>query len=307
MSARLRPGDWVQVKGPDEILETLDETGTIDHVPFMPEMLACCGRTFRVARRMVKSCSSGMRSSMRGFRRDDVVLLESVRCSGADHDGCQKACMIFWREAWLRKVAGPAETLSVRPEHRQRLAARLQTKVSPAVYFCQASELLKATYPLTKWDRIRKSLVDIGAGNIDLLRMARNVAIWTFWRIRRRLLGEYARGQRQTSTPTDALGLCAGDLVEIKPMPLIRESLDDRAYNRGLYFSPDMRLLCGTRQHVERRLEKIIVDGSGEMRRLRNTVYLEGSMCGCAHVAFGGCSRGEFTYWREIWLKRPAN
>jgi hypothetical protein len=33
-------------------------------------------------------------------------------------------------------------------------------------------------------------------------------------------------------------------------------------------------------------------------------VYLEGSMCGCAHVAFGGCPRGEFSYWREIWLRR---
>ena len=112
--------------------------------------------------------------------------------------------MIFWREAWLRKVAGPAATLSVRPEQRQRLAARLQTKVSPSVYFCQASELLKATYPLTKWDRVRKSVADIAAGNIGVRRMVHNVAVWTFWRIRRRLLGEYARGQRQTSTPTDA-------------------------------------------------------------------------------------------------------
>src|SRR2546426_3498404 len=57
----------------------------------------------------------------------------------------------------------------------------------------------------------------------------------------------------------------------------------------------------------EKHLDNIIVDGTGEMRQLKDTVYLEGSMCGCAHVAFGGCPRGEFAYWREIWLRRPAN
>ena len=54
------------------------------------------------------------------------------------------------------------------------------------------------------------------------------------------------------------------------------------------------------------RLDKIIVDGTGEMRQLRNTVCLEGSTCGCAYMGFdmGGCSRCELTYWREIWLRR---
>jgi hypothetical protein len=43
------------------------------------------------------------------------------------------------------------------------------------------------------------------------------------------------------------------------------------------------------------------------MRQLRNTVFLKGSLCGCTCVAFGGCPRGEFAYWREIWLRRvPA-
>jgi hypothetical protein len=43
------------------------------------------------------------------------------------------------------------------------------------------------------------------------------------------------------------------------------------------------------------------------MRQMRNTVYLAGSHCGCSQAAFGGCTRGEFCYWREIWLRRPAN
>jgi hypothetical protein len=39
---------------------------------------------------------------------------------------------------------------------------------------------------------------------------------------------------------------------------------------------------------------------------LENTVTLDGSLCGCAPIAFGGCSRNEFVYWREIWLRRAG-
>src|SRR5260370_1879809 len=67
-----------------------------------------------------------------------------------------------------------------------------------------------------------------------------------------------------------------------------------------------MRRLCGRQQHVEKRIDKIIVDGTGEMRQLRNTVFLEGSHCGCSHVAFGGCPRDEYVYWRAN-LLLPVN
>ena len=67
-----------------------------------------------------------------------------------------------------------------------------------------------------------------------------------------------------------------------------------------------MRLLCGQRRRVERRIEKLIVDGTGEMRQMNDTVFLEGSYCGYAPIALGGCSRCEFVYWREIWL-RPSD
>ena len=66
---------------------------------------------------------------------------------------------------------------------------------------------------------------------------------------------------------------------------LLNQTLDEKAYNRGLYFTPAMGRLCGEQYRVERKPEKIIVDGTGEMRQLRNTVFLEGSLCGCACVA----------------------
>ena len=119
-------------------------------------------------------------------------------------------------------------------------------------------------------------------------------------------MGEYARGNNK-ATPMASLNLRRGETIQVKSIEDIVATTNERAKNRGLYFAPDMGLLCGGKAQVRSRLEKIIVDGTGEMRQLHNTVYLEESMCGCAHVAFGGCPRGEFAYWREIWLRRPVD
>jgi len=113
------------------------------------------------------------------------------------------------------------------------------------------------------------------------------------------LLGAYSHGHSQ-STPAASLKLNPGELVEVKSIGDIQQTLNRTAHNRGLFFSPDMRLLCGKQQRVFRKLDKIIVDGTGEMRQMENTLYLEGSRCDCPHVAFGGCSRNEFVYWRDL-------
>src|ERR1700693_1556421 len=70
---RLCRGDLVEVKAPDEIVQTLDAEGASDHLPFMPEMLEFCGRRFRVSRRVLTICFSGP-GSTRGFRTDVVTL-----------------------------------------------------------------------------------------------------------------------------------------------------------------------------------------------------------------------------------------
>jgi len=306
-TGRFSPGDLVEVKAADEILRTLDFDGTLDRLPFMPEMIEYCGREFRVSKRVVKTCSSGSAgSTMRVFRGDDVVLLDGLRCSGGEHDGCQKACTIFWREAWLSKVEEADVQQWVEPMDSNRLRAGLKTSTGPRTYFCQASELLKATNQLSRLGRIGNCFTEVRAGNCNVLQMAMRIGIWLFWRIRRRCLGEYARGSRK-STPVECLNLQSDEWVEVKSMDSIVETLNESARNRGLYFTPDMRLLCGESNRVQGRIDKIIVDGTGEMRRLQNTVRLEGSLCGCAHVALGGCSRGELAYWREIWLQRPTS
>ena len=284
---------------------TLDDDGAIDHVPFMPEMVELCGKRFRVSRRVVKSCYSalGSWSTMREFPDDDVVTLDGVRCDGAAHDGCQKACMIFWRETWLRKVESASVPSPVDAASCARLHARLKTSTGPNTYFCQASEFLKATRGIDRRAQLRKSVTEVQAGNCNALQMVRRLAIWFFWKVRRKLLGEFSKG-RNGATPTESLNLQPGEWVEVKPLEDIRATLNEEGFNRGMYFSPDLRLFCGGRYRVGGRLDKIILDGSGKMRQLRNTVQLEGSLCGCANICLGGCSRSEVVYWREIWLRR---
>jgi hypothetical protein len=300
---RVFPGDIVEVKTPAEILQTLDDDGSLDYMPFMPEMVEFCGRRFRVSKRAIKTCLSGLGpSTMRMFKSDDVLLLEGLRCSGALHDGCQKSCMILWREAWLRKVTDVTDETRVNPGGCQRLRSRLKTTAAKS-YFCQASELLKTTVPMSRWKRLGACFTDIHQGNCSASEMVKRIGIWLFWRIRRQLMGEYAHGKKKI-TPAESLNLQPGESIEVKSMENIKDTLDEQGHNRGLYFSPDMHLLCGRRCLVRNRIDKLIVDGTGEMRKLHNTVYLEGSLCGCSHVAFGGCPRGEFVYWREIWLRR---
>jgi hypothetical protein len=303
-STRLRTGDFVEVKAPEEILQTLDAEGALDHLPFMPEMLEFCGRRFRISRRALVTCASGM-NTPRGFKTNDVVTLDSVRCSGAAHDGCQKACTIFWREAWLRKVENSASQSKVTLGGSEQLQARLKVSTGQKTYFCQASELAKFTFVLSKWQRVGKYLSGLRANNFSGRQMVQSIGIWLFLKIRRIFLGVYPRGSNK-STPAEILKLQPGEWVEVKSIKSIAETLNESGSNRGLWFFGGMDLFCGRRYRVKGRLDRIIVDGTGEMRKLNNTVLLEGVTCRCAYLGFGmdGCSRCEFAYWREIWLRR---
>lgn len=304
MTPRPRPGDLVEVRPAAEILSTLDADGTLDGLPFMPEMIEACGGSFRVASHAFKTCMSGSGpSTMRQLRSADVFTLESIRCSGGAHDGCQKGCLVFWRAEWLKPTDDSASSRPHSPSSAPPLSS-LKTTTGPNQYFCQASELTRYTRPLSRFGRITTCWRDLAAGNVSLVSLAGKLATWGFWKVRRRVKGEYAAGTHVAATPTATLALQSGERVTVRPVEEIRTTTNQKAHNRGLYFSPDMAKVSAAPCRVLRRADKIIVDGTGEMRSLKNTVFLEGSYCGCAHVAFGGCPRHEFAYWREIWLKR---
>ena len=92
-SLQLRADDWVEVRSKEEILSTLDQTGRLDQMPFMPEMFQHCGKKFQVGARAHKTCDpvNGLQSR----RLPDSVHLEGLRCDGSAHAGCQAGCLLF--------------------------------------------------------------------------------------------------------------------------------------------------------------------------------------------------------------------
>ncbi|MEM3702965.1 MAG: hypothetical protein QXX79_00880 [Candidatus Bathyarchaeia archaeon] len=103
----------------------------------------------------------------------------------------------------------------------------------------------------------------------------------------------------------DALNLQPGEWVEVRSVKEIFATLDAQGKLKGLRFTPEMVKFCGKRFRVYKRLEKIILEATGELRRIKTpTVLLEGVFCdGKAH---GGCDRSCFCFWREAWLKRAS-
>jgi len=148
----LKPGELVRVRSASQIFATLGPDGTIDGLPFMPEMLKYCGRTLPVAQRADVTCAGA--GAVR--RMQDTVHLQRVRCDGSAHDGCQAACLMFWKEAWLERAEDAAEPQGeLTPEDEAFVAETLVpgTKVetdpeSRTLYRCQATEIPKASEPL---------------------------------------------------------------------------------------------------------------------------------------------------------------
>ena len=104
MEPGLRAGDLVEVRSREEILATLDNDGRLEGLPFMPQMLEYCGRRFKVLASAHKTCDV---IAGEGRRLVGCVHLD-VRCDGKAYGGCQAACLIFWKEAWLKRLDGPA-------------------------------------------------------------------------------------------------------------------------------------------------------------------------------------------------------
>jgi len=99
------------------------------------------------------------------------------------------------------------------------------------------------------------------------------------------------------------LDLKTGDCIEVRSAKEIFATLDAKGKLRGLTFTPEMVKFCGRRFKVYKRLNKIILEATGELRKIKSpTVLLEGVFCdGEAH---GGCDRSCFCFWRGEWLRR---
>jgi hypothetical protein len=336
----LRAGELVEVRSEAEILATLDETGACDALPFMPEMLAYCGRQVRVYKRADKTCDTIEKTG--GRRMLNTVHLADLRCDGRSHGGCQAACLLFWKEAWLKRVpappggpaangrpatAGPAAaTRGPACDHARLVGA---TRVdgpgatSEPHYRCQATELRRASSPLAWWD-VRQYVRDVRSGNVGLLEVIRAFGFSLFKQLieirgqrlfvhlydavqRRRRGTPYPfKGGSLTRTPQATLDLVAGDYVQVKSHQEILQTVNTENRNRGLRFDAEMVPYCGQTYRVRSRVERLIDEKTGRMVQLPNDcIILDGVVCQSRFSAKRlFCPRAIFPYWREIWLKK---
>jgi hypothetical protein len=333
---RLRAGESVEIRSEAEILATLDERGTLEGLPFMPEMVPFCGQPARVFKRADKTCDTIENTGSR--RMLNTVHLDGLRCSGAAHGGCQALCLLFWKEAWLKRPAppaprregrgddeGPEQVAPVRCDRRRLLElTRGESEAGgDAVYRCQATELGRASSPLAWWDP-RQYMRDVWSRNASvkdvmsaavlrlfgvLLRLrGYRLLMWTYDRVQRVRGGRpypYFEG-RAVRTPRATLGLQPGELVRVRPRDQILETIDSRNRNRGLSFDPEMAPYCGETHRVLQRVNRIINERTGRMIHLAtDCVMLEDVVCRArySHRRLF-CPRSIYPFWREIWLQR---
>ncbi len=325
-SLGLRAGDWVEVRSAVEILTTLDERGCLDALPFMPEMLEYCEKRFRVIKAAHKTCDTI--AKYKGRRMINAVHLEGLRCDGEAHGGCQAGCLLFWKEAWLKRVTKnalydhPAKLAFVSPSAAKYAAPRCDrntleksTRVSvddgdtADRYVCQATEVLRATSALTWWDP-RQYWQDLVSRNLrirDLVRYGTialyNLVMRLHWRGRPY---PYVRGRAKGTTPTAVLNLQPGELVQVRSRDEIMSTINADRKNRGLSFDVEMVPFCGKTFRVLRRVDRLINEKNGAMSQIsRDCIVLEGVTCsGCFSDNRLFCPRSVYPYWREIWLKR---
>jgi hypothetical protein len=293
---KLHVGEWVVVKSWDQIRGTLDERGTLDNLPFMPEMVAFCGQRLRVHARADRTCVET--TKQRGM--DDTVWLQDARCDGGGHQNCQIECLLFWKEAWLERSAAAAPAPH-RAEPPDPWPYPVQDQAG--LWICQSSQIAKASYPLGIWGNIASYFKDLWFGNMGPVRLAR--LAWIF--VNLKLRGHYGayrdlRGDHPKTPPFVPLELSPGDVVEVRGAEEIRQTLDANGRHRGLPFTYDLLEFSGKRYKVKRRIEKVIDESTGQMRQPKNAVILDGVRC--TGNLRRGCARCTYLLWREAWLKK---
>jgi len=333
-------GDFVEVLGRSEILSTLDDKGKLEAMPFMPEMLEYCGKRFRVFKRADKTCDNIKKWSLR--RVKNAVHLTGVRCNGASHGNCDAGCLLFWNEAWLKKiepdflsashvnqlaspsfaVATPANGHGCTEERLRQASARPDpADPSSTLYTCQATELREFTSHLYWWD-FRQYFRDIRSGNLSrgigdsrseaalevvlsFLEVVRSLIITTFNKLQDLRSGlRYPHiGGLLNTTPSVQIDLQPGEFVQVRSREEILATLDRNNKNRGLQFDSEMLRYCGGTFRVHKRVNQIVDERTGKMLKMKSScIVLEGVACASDYHRL--CPRAIYHYWREAWLRR---
>ena len=101
----LQPGELVEIKPYQEILQTLDTRNRNRGLYFDAEEVPYCGKTYRVAKR-VERIINEKTGTMREMKTP-CVILDSVICESRYSECrlfCPRSIFPYWREIWLKRV-----------------------------------------------------------------------------------------------------------------------------------------------------------------------------------------------------------
>jgi hypothetical protein len=209
-------------------------------MPFMPEMLRFCGKTFEISRRAAQICMEGRK--IRSL--SSSVFLEDLRYDGSAHNGCCRCCSLFWKYAWLKPVSN--QRSDSREEVDSSVFLDLSARQVNGRCLCQSTELYAATRPLSRWNPRRWYLGLVGRGLSpgELIRYSIYPFLWkAMSRLARRDVGQIVG--KQSKTPEKILNLQPGERVQVKNRSEIAATLNKKGKNRGLTFTPEMNPFCG--------------------------------------------------------------
>ena len=274
----------------EEIVETLDERRTCRGLFFMPEMEAFCGKKFRVFK-TVETIKLEDTGEVR-LLTSPLVTLDRVHCTGVQHEGCDRTCLHLWEEAWLKPIP----------------AGEPIEKFTASVH-CPGPSSEIMSEDVTSCNFLGPTVIDVSIPakgtpqgiSVSLIRLMRPV-----YRQVRAMLGS---GEPAAPTATEQLpeipplNLEEGEMVEVRPLDEINATLDGRRRYKGLYFMPEMEKYSGQKFRVVKKVTRIKLETTGEMRTLKSpTVFLDRAICqGERHE---GCGRGCYHFWKEAWLDR---
>jgi hypothetical protein len=322
----MKSGDLVELREPSEILATLDPQGSLQGLPFMPEMLDFFGQCFTVKARVERACDTITPQGVR--RMPGTVVLDGPRCSGSGHGGCGARCLLYWKEDWLRPA--PSGQPSAQPrrdegyEELKRLVdANAQNGGSAEeepTFRCQATQFQCASERVwwrstfrsdyAKRSSLRSLVGEVFNGNVSVVRFARVMARTVYEAVGQWTRLRFARPFKATGgAPTASeppRGLLPGDVVQVRSKAEIARTLDANGKNKGLWFDREMLPYCGATARVLARVDRFIDERTGRLVELKSDCYiLEGVICsGDLSVGRRFCVREIYPWWRECWLRR---
>ena len=286
----MEPGETVVVRPLEEIVDTLDTRRRYRGLVFMPEMEAFCGQKFKVFK-TVETIKLEDTGEVR-LLQSPLISLERVYCTGEQHEGCDRTCLHLWCEAWLKPIP-PEEAI-------EEFSASIHCPGHPPEMRAEESK----TCNFLASTVIEVSVPAEGTPQ-GITATLRRLAMSVYRQMRATLVsGEPAAPTGAEQIPDiPPLNLVEGEMVEVRSVDEIRATLDGRRRYKGLYFMPEMEKFCGQKLRVIKKVTRIKLETTGEMRTLKSpTVFLDGAYChGERHE---GCGRACFHFWKEAWLNR---